>query len=141
MTTETVNGAMIRSITLVDRMAVSLSLLCLMHCLVMPLLLIALPSLAISVFASENVHLWLVYAVIPSSLFALGMGCRQHRRGLFLLIGLAGLSLLTLGILVEHIGWDHAFEQLFTAAGAILIALAHVLNFRACRKSANCECH
>lgn len=141
MTTETVNGAMIRSITIVDRMAVGLSLLCLVHCLIMPLLLIALPSLAVSMFASESVHLWLIYAVVPSSLFALGMGCRQHRRGQFILIGLAGLSLLILGILVEQLGWDDALEQVFTAAGATLIAFAHVLNFRACGKSADCVCH
>jgi len=141
MTTETQNGAIIRSISVVDRMAVGFSLLCLMHCLVVPLLLIILPSLATSLFASESVHLWLVYAIVPSSLFALGMGCRQHRRGLFILIGLSGLSLLILGILVEQFGWDHTLEQVFTASGAILIAFAHIFNFRACRKSANCACH
>lgn len=86
-------------------------------------------------------HLGLVYTVIPSSLFALGLGCKQHRRGLFMLLGIIGVSLLALGIVVELIGVGPVWERLFTFAGALLIAYAHIRNFRQCRKSSDSSCH
>ena len=120
---------MARSVPWVDRFSITLSTLCIMHCLLLPLLLIGLPSLAQTFLSNEALHLALVYAVIPSSLFALGMGCRQHQRSFFLVIGLLGLGFLLFGIAVEPIGIDHLWEKVFTVVGALLIAFAHVRNF------------
>lgn len=140
MSTEVANGAMIRSVPLVDRFAIGLSALCVVHCLLMPVLVVVSPHLAKSLIGSEALHLWLVYAVIPSSLFALTMGCTQHRRGLLILIGGIGLSFLGLGIAIESTGLSHVWEQIFTVSGAILIAFAHVRNFKHCRQLADCGC-
>jgi len=139
MPTDSVNGAIIRSVPFVDRFAVSVSVLCLAHCLLLPILIVALPTLGQSIIASETVHLWLVYAVIPTSLFALGVGCKQHKRFSFMLFGLLGLSFLVLGVAVESIGLDHHWEQPFTVTGALFIAFAHIRNFLECRKS-SCKC-
>lgn len=135
------SGAMARSISWVDRFAIGVSLLCLAHCLLMPILLVILPSMNASLMAGENVHLWLVFVVIPSSLFALSMGCKQHRRRSFMLIGLFGLGFLILGACVDFIGLKHVWEQAFTVLGALFIAFAHVRNFQICRKSKDSSCH
>ena len=123
-----------------DRFSIGLSALCILHCLLMPLLLVALPNLGKSLIDSETLHLCLVYAVIPLSLFALGVGCTQHRRGLFIALGVFGLGFLVLGVAVEAMGLRHLWEQLFTVLGALFIAFAHLHNFRQCRTSRACAC-
>ncbi len=138
MNTSTQSNPITRSIPWVDRFAVGVSALCVLHCLFTPLLLLAVPSLVDSTLGTETFHTWLVIAIIPSSLFALGLGCKQHGRGLFLFIGVSGLSFLVLAIFVESLAVDHVFEQVFTVIGAVLIAAAHVRNFQLCRKLAGC---
>ena len=140
MTIELTNGAIGRTVPLVDRFAIGLSALCVAHCLFMPLLLLALPSLTASILGGETMHLWLVYTVIPSSVFALSMGCKLHQRGVFMIIGLLGLSLLVVGLAVETLGLDHIWEKVFTVSGALVIAFAHVRNFQQCRESKKCNC-
>lgn len=140
MTTLTLNGAITRSVPLVDRFAISLSILCLVHCLLLPVLFVMLPSLGTSLLGSESMHTWLVYAVIPSSLFALGMGCRKHRRGSFILLGMIGLGFLLLGIAIEEVSLSEIWEKLFTVFGALLIAFAHFRNYQLCRASKSCGC-
>ena len=132
---------MTRSIPWVDHVAIGVSLLCLAHCLLTPILLIALPSINTTLMAGESVHLWLVYIVIPCSLFALGMGCKQHRHWSFIVIGLCGVSFLILGACVDLIGLKHAWEKVFTVLGTLLIGFAHIRNFQMCHTSKNCLCH
>lgn len=138
---ELTNGALTRSIPWVDRFSIGISLMCLAHCLLMPVLLVILPSTQVLLIAGENTHLWLVCMVIPSSLFALGIGCKQHSHLSFMMIGLCGLGFLILGLWVELIGLQHHWEQAFTMVGALFIAFAHVRNFQMCHRSTDCPCH
>ena len=135
------SGAVTRSISWVDHFAIGVSALCLAHCLLMPALLVILPSMNASFMAGENVHRCLVYVVIPSSLFALSLGCKQHGRRSFMLIGLCGLGFLILGACADLIGLKHIWEQVFTVLGALFIVFAHARNFQMCRKSACYSCH
>lgn len=128
-----------RSASWNDRFAIGLSALCIVHCLVLPVILIVLPSIGLSFISNELTHLILVYAVVPSSIFALGVGCTQHRRRLFLLIGAVGLSFLGLGLAVESLGMNPFFEKLFTVSGALIVAYAHFRNFKSCRESDCCH--
>ena len=143
MQTKPLNGAMIRSVSFVDRFAIGVSALCIAHCLLLPILLVALPILGQSFLGSESLHVLLVYAVIPSSLFALSVGCSQHKNTSFMLLGILGMTFLVLGISVEILGLDHHWEQRFTLIGALLIAFAHVRNFQKCREAntdSACKC-
>ncbi len=51
-----------------DKMAISLSLLCAIHCLALPLLIVLLPSITALQLYGEDFHLWMLLAVIPTSL-------------------------------------------------------------------------
>lgn len=135
------NVTLTRSIPWVDHFAIGASLLCLAHCLLMPVLLVVIPSMTASIITGESVHVWLICIVIPSSLFALGVGCRQHGRRSFLIIGLSGLSFLILGACAELMNLKHTWEQTFTVVGSLLIAFAHLRNFRMCQKTRSCSCH
>lgn len=70
-----------------DTIAVILSALCVLHCLFMPLLVIALPSWSAYFFANEEFHFWLVLLVIPISSWALYAGWKNHNRKAVLTLG------------------------------------------------------
>ena len=48
-----------------DKAAIGLSLLCAIHCLAFPLLVVLVPSLVALPLHNESFHFWMVVAVIP----------------------------------------------------------------------------
>ena len=128
------------SIANIDRFAVSLSLLCVVHCLLTPILLVAMPSLTSTVLGGEKLHLLLVFLILPTSLFSLTLGCKRHSRWIFWIAGLVGLALLIAGGFVEPLGLDHHWETRLTLIGSAFVASAHILNFIECRKRAEHGC-
>ena len=68
----------VREIT--DQLSISLSLLCAIHCLIVPFVLILLPTLAVLQLDYEAFHYWMLVSVIPMSVYALTVGCKQHKR-------------------------------------------------------------
>ena len=123
--------------TFTDKMAMSLSLLCALHCLASPVLIVMLPSLVALQFDGEAFHVWMVLAVIPVSVYALTMGCKQHKRYRLLGLGLLGLLFL-LSAVVSGVG--NFWEQALTVTGAAIIALGHYWNYRLCRRHEFCAC-
>lgn len=126
--------------TLSDRAAISLSLLCTLHCIVFPWAVVLIPSLAVLPLEDEFFHLWMVVAVIPISAFALTMGCKKHKRHRVLLMGSIGLCILISTVLIGHETLGEAWEKILTVIGASIIALGHLWNFRLCRHHDNCGC-
>ncbi len=115
-----------------DAAAISLSLVCAVHCLIFPLLLVLLPSMASSI-ADESFHRWMVIAVVPVSAFSLLMGCKRHKRYFAIITGSIGLLLLIFtGYFSEDV-IDEAWEENLTLLAAALIAIGHFSNFRACQ--------
>ena len=104
-----------------DRAAVGLSLLCIAHCLALPVLAIALPVLAI-VAEAEWVHwVFAILAVAASGSVALG-GHGSRTPGFLVPAGL-GAVLIIGALFAEGIGVD---ETMPTVIGGILIAFAHL---------------
>jgi len=81
---------------LADKAAIGLSLLCAVHCLALPLAVALLPALVSLGFQDEKFHTWMVFIVIPLSIFALTLGCRKHRNPWVLATGATGLLALVL---------------------------------------------
>ena len=109
-------------------MALSLSGLCLLHCLALPVLAVALPFLGVLADA-EWVHWLFVALAVPAS--ALALVDTGGRRSAALIIG----ALLGLGLLIAGAaGWpDHNSETLMTIAGGLVLAGVHALNWRRAR--------
>ena len=122
-----------------DKLAISLSILCTLHCLILPLLVVLLPSIAALPLQDEVFHIWMVIAVVPISIYALTMGCKKHRQYLMLLIGAVGLLILSVVAFLGHDLLGEVIEKVFTLLGAFTIAIAHVWNFRLCRQHGICE--
>lgn len=112
-----------RSAHLLDTMAVGLSGLCLMHCLAMPALIVALPALG-SLSEAHWVHQVLIGMAMPISLWAVTRS-GLWRRPAILLPMLAGLGLLTAAAFYPPF---EPFETPVSVTGALLLAFAHFRN-------------
>ena len=120
-----------------DNVAIGLSSLCIVHCLVLPLLVAALPYVAgLALLSNEAVHTWLLAAVLPISLLAVLAGFKQHgSKGVLLLVGV-GCSCLILPLLVSPV--SALVEVPLTVLGSVLIATGHYRNLK--RKCSAPEC-
>lgn len=109
-----------------DRVAIALSGLCLLHCLAIPVALVAGPLLGQWLIDSETEVHWLLLAMaFPLSVVALFRGYRRHHDRLTLLLGSTGLALMFIG--VSHLLGD-AWEVLLTVVGVSALLFAHVRN-------------
>ena len=117
---------------IMDKLAISLSFLCVVHCLLLPFAVVVLPILGASFLEGEAFHFWLLFLVIPTSVYSLWLGCQKHGRLEIFTIGLLGLFLLSLIVLLGVDALGETLERLSTVAGATIIAMAHLRNMRAC---------
>ncbi len=122
---------------LVDKASISLSALCAIHCLVAPLTVALLPSLAGLSLHDETFHMWMVIAILPMSIYALTLGCKKHQHSRVLALGGLGLLVLVATVLLGHDRLGENWEKILTVVGASLVALGHILNFRYCRLQEN----
>jgi hypothetical protein len=118
--------------TVADKLAISLSMVCAVHCLALPILLVAVPSLVASQLNNEAFHLWMVAAVVPSSIYALTLGCKQHKYYRLIALGGVGLVLLVLAVALGEELIGEFGEKALTLVGASFVAIGHFLNYRLC---------
>jgi membrane-bound ClpP family serine protease len=110
------------SAAVIDGVAITLSGLCLVHCLFLPMMSVALPVLGIWA-EMEWLHKVFVAVALPFALLA-----ATSRRADWRVIGLigTGMALLLAGAFVE--AW-HDYETLLTVSGAISLAVGHALRW------------
>lgn len=123
---------------LTDKFSIGLSVLCTIHCLVLPFLLALLPSLGAWQLHNEAFHAWMLVAVVPTSIYALTLGCKKHQRYRLFFLGISGLSLMVLALLLGHEIIGELGEKSLTLLGASLIAVAHWGNFKRCQAHKEC---
>ena len=122
-----------------DKIAIAISGLCLAHCLAGPLLVVLAPAMLVAFGVSDTLfHLLLLLVVVPCSAVGLGLGCRQHRNRAVIGLGLLGLATLCFTALTGHELLGELGERALTVGGALIMAAAHVRNFRLCRRA---PCH
>lgn len=119
-----------------DRLAVGLSAACALHCALAPIALVALPVLAGSVLADEGFHLLMLWLILPSSTVALTLGCRRHKDAGVLVAGVLGLAVLVFSAVLGHNLLGELGEKLLTFAGAAVLCVGHLRNYRLCRRNA-----
>ncbi|MBC2607834.1 MerC domain-containing protein [Pelagicoccus albus] len=102
-----------------DKAAISMAVICGIHCLVTPVLLVALPLLATTFWVDENFHLWMLLFVIPTTTLAVWSGCRRHKDKWVALCAVIGIGILSSALIAERIehghgdGHDHAAESIY----------------------------
>lgn len=125
--------------TILDKSSISLSALCAVHCLALPIITVMSPALIGSAVAEESFHRWLAFVVLPISLVALFMGCRHHQQRGVVTLGVSGLLVLVCTAIFGHDLFGEVGEKIATVVGAGMIALAHFRNYRLCRQHHNCR--
>ena len=115
-----------------DNFGQFLSLLCMVHCALMPWVLVSLPAATPFV---ESWHPVLFALVLATCFLALVPGSRQHRRWDAWPWALAGIALLASAMLFFH--EKPFFEILFSAQGAFCMLVAHHKNRQHLK---NCSC-
>jgi uncharacterized membrane protein len=150
---------------ILDRVAIGMAAVCAVHCLLTPILVMALPIIATSFFVHKDFHLWMILLVLPTTGFAIFMGCRKHKDKWVAAMSAIGLGILLTALvhermqasaqLGEHAASAHVCEHCvgpatetasgdpvpmhagawFNTFGGLILASAHFRNFRLCRKS------
>ncbi|MES1929049.1 hypothetical protein SADO_07332 [Salinisphaera dokdonensis CL-ES53] len=123
-----------------DKAAVALSALCLVHCLALPLVLALFPVFGFAVVEHGTFHQLILIVIIPTTVVALGAGYRRHRRNVVPLFGTLGVIALILAAFGAHALGADIVERSVTVVGGLLIAVAHIQNFRYTR-SGHCPRH
>ena len=139
-----------------DSLAISMSVICAIHCLLTPLLVILFPILTTTFWVHRDFHLWMLFFVLPTTSLAVFLGCRKHKDKFVMALSSTGLACLFAVSLYESLFhanqlMQHSSECLqcaqgginnhFTATtyanilGGVLLASAHVRNYRLCRRS------
>jgi len=123
-----------------DKFAIGLSLLCTLHCLALPLLILLLPAVSAVFLTDEGFHFYMVMMVLPISCFSLWVGFKQHQEGKILLQGVTGLIILSITVLLGHEQLGEITEKLLTLLGSSFICYSHYLNYKVCQTEDNCCC-
>jgi hypothetical protein len=114
--------------TLLDRIAIGLSGLCLLHCMA-GFVLLSLFALT-GDWLDHRIHVVGLVFALPLAAVALWRGWRRHHQLGIGLMGIAGLVVMAASLLVSH---GHMAEMLVSMAGVMLLALAHWQNLKALR--------
>lgn len=123
-----------------DRAAICVSGLCLVQCLLLPVLVVVTPLASVGFLGEEWFHMALLLVVLPLSLLAFSLGFRRHRNRAMWIPGGLGLVLIALAAIAEisHLA-SHWQAAVLTSLGGLLLITGHWLNLRyrrlACLKS------
>ncbi|GAA0529544.1 MerC domain-containing protein [Chitinophaga japonensis] len=119
-----------------DALGIGASLICAIHCAVLPLLVTILPLLGLEILENEKLE----YGLLAFTLFVGGASlfrgyryCYHHVRPLLLFA--LGFLLLLSGHFLAAGHW----EPVFISTGALLIITAHTWNLRASRHCKVCN--
>ena len=123
-----------------DKLSITLSLACMIHCLLMPSFLILTSGFLALSIDNELIHRVFLIIVLPVSLYALITGYQNHKILSYLYLGVSGLWLLFFAVFFGEGVFGEFAEKSLTLIGSIIVATSHYKNYKACKELA-CECH
>ena len=123
-----------------DKFAISLSVLCVLHCLLFPSLLVLFSSFISLNIDSETIHYLLLFLVVPASFFALFVGLNNHKNPLIFVTGIVGILILISATVIDILILSFSSETILTIFGSFLVSFAHYKNYKLCNHM-DCNCH
>jgi hypothetical protein len=120
----------VRPPSLLDRLGATGSLLCAIHCALLPAVIALLPTLGIAEWLGDGFERGFVAFATLLGLFTIVWGYRRHRavRALWLL--LPGLGALWLGVGYGPLHESTVAHAIAMTLGGTLVGLAHLANLR-----------
>ena len=119
-----------------DKVGIGASLLCAVHCVLLPILFTTLPLMGIELLENKNVELGFI-------VFSFAVGClglytsykKHHHKTLPLLLFVIGISCL----LSSNYLLGESMEAFGKITGASIIIMAHIINWRHCKSCKICK--
>ena len=127
-----------------DKIGFISSLICAIHCSIMPLLILVLPIFSLSMIVNEMFE-WIFLAFsLLIGLFNLCFGYKKHKSYKVFPILCTGFCFLVIGrIMHNHYVHQHIFHfdiyNIVLILGGILVAISHYLNSKLCNSCNKCN--
>ena len=122
---------------MLDRIGITATSLCALHCILLPVILPALPLLGISFLADHMwEHIFLIVTAVLGSI-AMFSGFKRYHKKLY------PFYLLMLGIVIywQKHDFSESLQPVFIMIGATLIVAAHIINIKLCNNCKQCSEH
>lgn len=108
-----------------DKAGMVTSILCAIHCALLPMLLGVLPLIGLGFLATLWVEVLMVSFSLFIGIYALSSSCAKHQRNLPIIILITGFIILISGHLIFS-----PYESILAPTGGLTIAFAHFINLR-----------
>ena len=109
-----------------DQLGAMCSGLCIVHCLVTPIILaVGASGIVATIFTTELFHQLLVIPVLVLLLLTLIQTYKERAVSVHILIGVVGMSLLIAALVLNE-----QYEEMLTIIGGVLLITYHVFNLR-----------
>jgi ABC-type iron transport system FetAB permease component len=112
-----------------DALGIATSVLCAIHCAVLPLVVVSLPVLGINIVHNASFEFGMIGLAFVIGSYALWHGYRRHHRRLAPWLLFSG----GIGFLLAKQVW-HQYELWLLPFAVVPIISAHILNFRLSRR-------
>lgn len=123
-----------------DKLAMTFSLLCVVHCFLFPSFIILTSGFLSFSIDNEFIHYLILLVAIPISIYALILGYIHHKAFSFLPIGIIGSFILISSVVLGGTFFSELEEKSLNLLGAILVSYSHLKNYQSC-KNLGCSCH
>ncbi|MEO8748348.1 MAG: MerC domain-containing protein [Rhodanobacter sp.] len=118
---------------LADRVGTGASLLCAIHCAVLPFVLVLLPVMGLGFLANDRFESGFVMFASVLAMIVLTRGFRRHQQPLPLVLAVLGIALLLLGV-TSVMGHSVMLHSVLVSSGGLSLASAHFFNLRTAQR-------
>jgi len=121
----------------VDNIGSTLSAVCLVHCLLLPVILATLPFVAfMGVLKTPIAEMMMIIFAVINSIIGVYTGFSKHKNYLIVSMFISGIVFLLTSMYIQtlHIGPD-----ILTPIGAGTLGVAHIINRRLCKSCPSCN--
>ena len=118
------------------------SVICAIHCTILPLLMILLPTAGVYLFINETFEFVLLGISLLFNITNVCFGYRQHKSNKAVAVLALGLFIFVVGRLMHNHSDDHKIHfdtfNIFMIAGGLLMALSSWINDKLCSHCNKC---
>lgn len=122
-----------------DNIGVTISSLCLIHCILLPILILFFPIISLYYLMNE-IYEWVFLCLsIIVGFFSLCLGHKKHKSSLALKTLIFGFTFLVISKIFHNS--DNTLHSVLVLFGGSLIIFSHILNKKLCDSCERCSLH
>ncbi len=123
---------------ILDNFGITVSALCAIHCILLPILIILSPYIELAFITSHEFHETLMYFILPTSVIAFTIGCRKHNDEIVKLGCICAIFVLLIAIALDD--FSEILSILLTLFASTLLIFTHLRNRTLCSEE-KYSCH